>query len=67
MGYGHISPRACFKGGQDTNCRINNLILQGVNISLDLDLWFRLIEGDVLDRVSIERELIATLHPPWNR
>lgn len=23
MGYGHISPRNCFPGGQSTNCRIN--------------------------------------------
>lgn len=28
MGYGVISPRNCYKGGQSTNCRINNLILQ---------------------------------------
>ena len=25
-GYGNISPRNCFIGGQQTNCRINNLI-----------------------------------------
>jgi hypothetical protein len=23
VGYGNISPRNCFKGGQETNCRIN--------------------------------------------
>ena len=27
-GYGNISPRNCFKGGQQTNCRINSLLLQ---------------------------------------
>lgn len=67
IGYGHISPRACFKGGQETNCRINNLILQGVNISLDLDLWFRPIVGDARDRETVEGELIGALRPPWNR
>lgn len=25
-GYGNISPKNCFKGGQETNCRLNNLI-----------------------------------------
>src|SRR4051812_34325519 len=25
-GYGNISPKNCFKGGQETNCRVNNLI-----------------------------------------
>lgn len=26
-GYGSIAPRACFVGGQSTNCRVNSLIL----------------------------------------
>ena len=25
-GYGNISPKNCFKGGQETNCRLNNLL-----------------------------------------
>ena len=25
-GYGNISPKNCFKGGQETNCRLNNLV-----------------------------------------
>jgi hypothetical protein len=25
-GYGNISPKNCFKGGQETNCRVNNLV-----------------------------------------
>lgn len=28
MGYGNISPRNCFRGGQETNCRLNNLICE---------------------------------------
>ncbi len=27
-GYGNISPKNCFKGGQETNCRLNNLVYQ---------------------------------------
>ena len=42
MGYGNISPKNCFKGGQETNCRLNNLIyLQAIDdrvISLYLGL-----------------------------
>src|SRR5687768_9568933 len=30
MGYGNISPRNCYQGGQPTNCRINNLICEAV-------------------------------------
>ena len=67
MGYGHISPRACFKGGQDTNCRINNLILQGANIAFDLELWFHPVDGDKYDRLAVERKLITSLRPPWNK
>jgi hypothetical protein len=28
LGYGQISPRNCFVGGQSTNCKINSYILQ---------------------------------------
>ena len=39
-GYGTISPRNCFKGGQETNCRINNLILLTSKSGIELALWF---------------------------
>ena len=37
-GYRNISPRACFKGGQETNCRINNLIYTRAKTGVQLDL-----------------------------
>ena len=67
MGYGHISPRACFKGGQDTNCRINNLIYKGAKTGTRFDLWFRSIEGDKHDRRLVESQLMVVLRPSWNK
>jgi hypothetical protein len=40
MGYGIINPRNCFVGGQETNCRINNLVFQTTQASKSLSLWF---------------------------
>ena len=40
MGYGNISPKNCFKGGQETNCRLNNLIYAAVLAGERIALWF---------------------------
>ena len=61
-GYGLISPRNCFVGGQSTNCRINHLILTQARDGALLELWFT----SVSSRKSIERELLSGLNPPWN-
>jgi hypothetical protein len=61
-GYGAISPRNCFVGGQSTNCRVNNHIYMQVNSGGRLCLWFHA----ALDPGSIERELILSLRPSWN-
>ena len=66
-GYGSISPRNCFKGGQETNCRINTLILNATKGGDELTLWFHPIDGGKAERVEIETELIAVLMPVWNR
>ena len=63
MGYGIISPRNCFKGGQETNCRINNLILQETSQSNHLYLWF--FETD--DYKNIESPLLSNRNPEWNK
>ena len=67
MGYGTISPRNCFKGGQETNCRINNLILQTNKSGTEMSLWFHEVEGGNRERLAIERKLVQVLKPPWNR
>lgn len=66
-GYGIISPRNCFKGGQETNCRINNLIFDAAQKGAVLSLWFREVEGGKPQRLAIERGLVSALRPAWNR
>jgi hypothetical protein len=39
-GYGQISPRNCYSGGQETNCRINNLIYEEATNSHDIECGF---------------------------
>lgn len=62
-GYGNISPRNCFEGGQQTNCRINSLILKASKKASRIHLFFHESE----DRFRLERLLITKLHPEWNR
>lgn len=61
-GYGTISPRNCFQGGQSTNCRVNNLILKNAKQGRKTQLWFH----QTSDRKFIEPELIRQLQPRWN-
>jgi hypothetical protein len=63
MGYGIISPRNCFKGGQETNCRVNNLVYEAASAGLKISLWF-LQTGDYK---AVESKLRATMEPEWNR
>jgi len=62
MGAAKISPRNCFDGGQPTNCHLNTLIHRAVADGSHLELYVLVTP----DYDSIERELIATLQPPWN-
>lgn len=61
-GYGLISPRKCYVGGQQTNCRINKLLLEQFKAGRSVELFF--LETD--NRLLIEAKLIKALHPPWN-
>lgn len=61
-GYGQISPRNCYEGGQRTNCRVNHLILEAVKAGYEVELWFY----ETADRQAIESRLTAELRPPWN-
>ena len=66
-GYGAISPRNCYTGGQETNCRINNLIYGGTKTGAGFDLWFYAVAGDKQTRLAVESKLVAVLRPSWNR
>ena len=62
-GYGTISPKNCFAGGQETNCRLNHLVYMTTQAGERLSLWL----FQTADHNSVEEKLRDTLNPPWNR
>ena len=62
IGYGQISPRNCYVGGQSTNCKINSYILQEVKNGSKVYLLFYETEN----RFEVERSLIKKYEPEWN-
>jgi hypothetical protein len=63
QGYGNISPRACYEGGQQTNCRINKLILDEIKNGKNIALYYIWTN----DRKQIEAQLRNALKPVWNK
>lgn len=63
MGYGNISPKNCYKGGQETNVRMNNLIYQAAADGEIVSLWFHRTDT----YKEIEAVLRAAHRAPWNR
>ena len=61
-GYGTISPKNCFKDGQSTNCKINNLVTQYKD---DVVLKILVLEDDKKIE-KLEIELIEKHRPEWN-
>ena len=62
-GYGNISPRNCFIGGQMTNCRVNNLIYVAAIDGQSISIYFH----KTPDYKTVESKLRVDLKPPWNR
>jgi len=62
-GYGNISPRNCFPGGQPTNCRLNRLILEAAQNHRSINLYFH----PTSRHKEVEKELLRAVVPPWNR
>jgi hypothetical protein len=62
-GYGNISPKNCYKGGQETNCRLNSLIFEAVRDAREVDLWFH----PTTSYKALELEMRAAMAPAWNR
>ena len=63
MGYGNISPRNCFIGGQETNCRLNNLIFNSAMKGKTISVWFHATE----QHKQVESELRSSQDVEWNR
>ncbi len=55
-GYGHISPRNIFKGGQSTNCKMNKFALNMFNQGKDINIYFH--EASKNDRENIEKNIL---------
>lgn len=62
-GYGNISPKNCFRGGQETNCRVNCLLYSSFSEGKRIALWF----FSTSDHKSVESYLRTRLNPVWNR
>lgn len=62
MGYGRISPRNCFEGGQSTNCKVNHAILLQARAGRAIELWIH----ETAEPRRLEAQLIRDLAPPWN-
>jgi hypothetical protein len=62
-GYGNISPKNCFRGGQETNCRLNNLIYNSASAGQNATLWFL----QTKDHKVVEATIRATSQLAWNR
>lgn len=62
QGYARIQPANCYRGGQSTNCKVNNAILLAAREDRAVDLWIR--EDDEPRR--LESALIRAFDPPWN-
>ena len=63
QGYGNISPRNCFVGGQSTNCKINKMVLESVRSDKVVSIYFYITN----DFKKIESELIQTYKPVLNK
>ena len=61
-GYGNISPKNCYIGGQPTNCKINHQVLDIAKSGRHVCLYFH----PTAERYVVERQLIAAYAPRWN-
>lgn len=62
-GYGNISPKNCYKGGQPTNCRINQLILEAVAEGRPVDLFFH----PTAKHKEMEKDILIRKDWTWNK
>lgn len=61
-GYGKISPRNCYVGGQSTNCKINKVVLDSVKSGKKVSIYFH----KTSNYDEVEKELIDHYKPKYN-
>lgn len=62
MGYGVISPRNCFVGGQITNCKMNKVVLECYDKGLNIDIYF----FKTNNYKEVELELLRNINTRYN-
>jgi len=61
--YGRISPKNCYRGGRETNCRMNTLIYDTYASGERIDVYVHVTQ----DYARLEASMISDLRPKWNR
>ena len=61
-GYGRISPRNCYVGGQSTNCTMNSTVLEEARKGNIFRLYFL----KTADFCAVEKKLIKEYQPEYN-
>lgn len=62
MGYGNISPRNCFVGGQSTNCKMNKVVMEYYEKCMPIDLYFY----ETADNKQVELTLLRRYNAKYN-
>ena len=62
MGYGNISPKNCFVGGQRTNCKMNKVVLQMYSENKKIDIYF----FETKSYKTVEEDLLLSIETPYN-
>jgi len=62
-GFGQISPRNCFQGGQSTNCKMNKVVLDKSEKGQFIDLYFL----ETQNYKQVELELLRIIDTPYNK
>ena len=61
-GYGNISPRNCYEGGQNTNCRMNKIVLELCEQGKEIRLYFLPTQR----YKAVEKELLGKMKTRYN-
>ena len=61
-GYGNISPKNCFVGGQTTNCKMNKVVLQKYSEGKKIDVYFYATPN----YTAVEKELLDCVNTIYN-
>lgn len=64
-GYGIISPRNIFRGGQSTNCKMNRMVGKNIKNNHFIKIYFHKTEQN--NHKKIEKQLLSKYRPQYNK